>query len=1326
MIMDEKVEARTSVGAVAGVSATGPGPVHAGPARVDGAPDVIIAVAGEKEGNEGAKTSVGNFFRIFTFGNGFDWTLVGVCVLSAIGAGVAMPLMFIVFGNLVGDFAGYFVPDSTVTRAEFQKTVNKNALYIFYLFIGKFCLSYTTMFTIRMSGLRISAALRLAYLKALFAQPVSIIDGISPGKISSRLTSSANTIQLGISMQFSMFIQTVALVIGLYVVAFVRSWLLTLVASVCLPFILVVYSAILPFFIKFHKATEAHQEEASAFAHEIFASIRIVKAFGAEARLSAKHDESIEKARKSELRNTPLMGLLLAPMFFAVYGTIALAFWFGIRQFVHGHLAGIGPLTTVLFSIMVVVTSIGGVASPIISMAKAATASQELFITIDAEVPDTSGKKGPEVSAEQDVTFRDVSFVYPSRPDVQVLDHLDATFPRGKVTAIVGPSGSGKSTIVGLVERWYDLGDQKAMESAIEAQVLKSDKPDKADKPGNTAVPAEPEKKEPGFTGGDIFIGNTNLKEIDAKWWRSQIGLVQQEPFLFNTTIFENVSYGLSGTQWENESREVKLKMVQSACQEASADEFVSKLPLAYETIVGESGIKLSGGQRQRLAIARSIIKQPSILILDEATSSIDVRTEQVVQKALDRVSQNRTTIVIAHRLSTIKKADKIFVLRRGQVVEEGTHEELLKDEDGLYYGLVHAQALETAGEDTPEDISFNEAARLASREVPGGSGPSNAEPSADEVQPSANTGFYQGFGRLIYEQRRHWLLYSIVITCAVSAGASYPLQAFLFSKLVNAFTLAKDKLVKTGNFWSLMFFILALAMALFYFTLGFAAHIVSTIVSSVYRKEYLQNILKRRVAFFDADGNSAGTLAARLASDPGQVEQLTGGQMAMAYISIFGMVGCIIIAFVYGWKLSLLSVFTIVPVILTAGFFRFRLEMKFEEMNAAVFADSSQFGTEAVGAFRTVKSLVLEDLISDRYENLLQTHARVAFKKARMWTLVFALSDSVTMACQALVFWYGGRLLASHEYNLQQYFVIYMAVVQGSEAAGIWFSMAPNMAEATAGANRIVGSRVLDSESSLKLEPGDPGSEGVGLEFRDVHFAYKSRAIPVLTGLNLKIDQGQFVALVGASGCGKSTVISLIERFYDPDSGHILYGDQDVTQLNVSSYRSGISLVAQESTLYEGSIRENVAMSVEADQATDAAIEEACKDAQIHEFVASLPEGYATQLGPKGLSLSGGQRQRLALARALLRKPRILLLDEATSSLDSESEKLVQEAIERAAGEGGRTVIAVAHRLATIQKADVIFVLGSGRVLEQGTHQSLLKAKGMYYSMCQAQALDK
>lgn len=753
--------------------------------------------------------------------------------------------------------------------------------------------------------------------------------------------------------------------------------------------------------------------------------------------------------------------------------------------------------------------------------------------------------------------------------------------------------------------------------------------------------------------------------------------------------------------------------MVEEACREAYADEFISKLPEGYDTMVGESGIKISGGQRQRLAIARSIIKQPKILVLDEATSAIDVRTERIVQQALDRVSQNRTTIVIAHRLSTIRRADKIIVLRQGKLVEQGTHDELLKIEVGVYRGLVTAQDLAMEADEQDEDNSLKKIASGISEQsdhVDSASHISTQDPEYKMV------GLFNSFGRLLYEQRHHWILYGVAIAGILGAGSVYPLQAYIFANIIQVFTFTGQKLVNEGNFWAGMFGVLAAGVGLAYFVLGIASHLISIAVSRTYREEYLNNMIRKRISFFDEVGHSPGSLTSRLSADCTQLQQLMSIEMGMALIAVVNLVGSIIIAFVYGWKLSLVGLFAALPLILAAGYFRMRIEIELETVNAKVFENSSQFATEAVGAFRTVLSLIMEDMIGDRYQTLLKGHVAAAFKSARWGSLVFAASDSIDMACMALAFWYGGTLLASREYNVVDFFVIYMAIIQGAMAAGMWFSFAPNMAQATGAANRILSMRPNPNTPSPTHQPLRNSPEGLSVEFHKVSFTYKSRETPVLSNLTLSIQPGQFAALVGASGCGKSTTISLLERFYDASSGSILVDGQDITTLAPAQYRAHLALVSQEPTLYEGTIAENIALSV--DTASQEEIEEACYQAQIHTFITSLPDGYATRLGPKGMSLSGGQKQRVSLARALLRKPKLLLLDEATSSLDSESEKLVQEAIEKAAGEGGRTVIAVAHRLATIQKADVIFVMGSGKVLEKGDHQGLLRRRGVYWQM--------
>ncbi|KAH0559854.1 hypothetical protein GP486_003627 [Trichoglossum hirsutum] len=577
------------------------------------------------------KAELKNYLRILSYGSSLDYVLLYGGVLTSIAAGSTLPLMNIVFGRLIGNFTDYFKPFSTVTRAEFMKSVEKNTLLIVYLFIVKFTTAYVSMFAFRITGIRISAAIRLAYLRALFGQSISSMDKLPPGTVTSRITNSANTLQLGISEKVSTLIQGITLLTAAYIIAFVYSWKMTLVSSSVLPFIAVIYSITVPIQIKLTRSVEFAEEKASSLAGEIFGSIRTVVAFGGESRLGNKYGAWVTEAKKRGLKLSPLTGAQFSPIFFGIYADFGLSFWYGVRLYSQHKIGSISTVVVVFFSVMMAVMAMSTIVAPIISMVKATSASTELFEAIDAPAPNTAGLKEPEASAHEDVTFAGVKFAYPSRPDVRVLDHLNLCFEAGKITAIVGPSGSGKSTIVGLLERWYDIRPE-----SISSQ--------------ESSEPSETRESGTDDNRGSIRVGKHDIYDLDLKWWRSQIGLVQQEPFLFNDTIFQNVAHALVGSKWEDEDESTKLALVKEACKEAFADEFIDKLPQGYNTRVGESGIKLSGGQRQRIAIARSIIKRPPLLVLDEATSSIDVRGERIVQEALDRVSKNRTTVVIAHR----------------------------------------------------------------------------------------------------------------------------------------------------------------------------------------------------------------------------------------------------------------------------------------------------------------------------------------------------------------------------------------------------------------------------------------------------------------------------------------------------------------------------------------------------------------------------------------------------------------------------------------------------------------------------------------------------
>lgn len=522
------------------------------------------------------------------------------------------------------------------------------------------------------------------------------------------------------------------------------------------------------------------------------------------------------------------------------------------------------------------------------------------------------------------------------------------------------------------------------------------------------------------------------------------------------------------------------------------------------------------------------------MLILDEATSAIDVRGERIVQAALDRVAQNRTTVTIAHRLSTIKKADRIVVLKKGRVAESGTHQALMAREGGIYAALVAAQALSLgepaeAGDGNGE--KDGETSSLASV------GPPRARTRAAAGAAQAkhgNRNILASFGRFFYESRPHWYLMALTIFFSACAGAAVPLQAWLFARVVAIFALQGDELLRESRFWSLMWVVLAAGTGLAYFGCFLASTQMAAVIRAKYQAQYFEAMLRQRAAFFDDEEHSQGTMTARAAGDPQKLEELMGSNMASVYIAVFNLAGSVAVAFAFGWKLALVACCVVMPVSVATTYWRFRYEIEFDRMNSEVFAESSKFAAESIGAFRTVASLTLEGPICERFERLCRGHVVAAFERARWVSLLFAFSDSVTMACQALIFYYGGNLLASGEYEPVSFFVCFMAAIQSGEAAGQGLSFGPNAAQVTDASNRILDmreSRLADAaDAAADAIPGAEG--GMSIELDDLHFTYPTRDVPVFQGLSLTIEKGQFAALVGASGCGKTSIISLMERW--------------------------------------------------------------------------------------------------------------------------------------------------------------------------------------------------
>ncbi|KAH7511493.1 hypothetical protein FEM48_ZijujUnG0008000 [Ziziphus jujuba var. spinosa] len=1191
-----------------------------------------------------------------------DWVDILLMVLGTVGAiGDGMSTnCLLVFASRLMNSLGY--GQNKQFHGNFMDEVEKCSLNFVYLGLAVMVLAFMEGYCWSKTSERQVLRIRFKYLEAVLRQEVGFFDSqeATTSEIINSISKDTSLIQEVLSEKVPIFLMHSSVFISGLAFSTFFSWRLSLVAFPTLILLIIpgmIYGKYLLFLSR--KSGKEYQK-ANTILEQALSSIKTVYAFTAERRIVEKYSKILDRTTKLGIKQGIAKGLAVGStgISFSIWAFLA---WYGSRLVMYKGETG-GRIYAAGISFVLSGLSLGMALPDLKYFTEASVAAQRIFVRID-RVPAIDGEETKGIVLDNirgDLEYDNVKFTYPSRPDTTVLKDFSLKVEAGKSVALVGASGSGKSTAIALVQRFYDTDE------------------------------------------GVVRIDGVDIRTLQLKWLREKMGLVSQEHALFGTTITENIMFG---------KLDATMDEVMAASMAANAHNFIRQLPEGYETKIGERGALLSGGQKQRIAIARAIIKNPVILLLDEATSALDNESETIVQNALDQASMGRTTLVIIYIIYVYVNVciHFIFIISNGGcIIEIGSHNELINRQNGHYAKLAKLQrqfSCDTVEQqDQSSEMGVSSATRSTGRLSTAKSSPAVYAKSPlplETPQPAAVSHPPASFCRLLSLNSPEWKQGLVGSLSAIAFGSIQPIYALTIGGMISAFFVQNHEQLRSRiRIYSLVFCSLTLISIILNLLQHYNFAYMGECLTKRIRLRMLEKILTFETAWFDEEQNSSGALCSRLSNEASMVKSLVADRVSLLVQTASAVTIAMILGLVVAWKLALVMI-AVQPLTILCFYTRKVLLSSISANFVMAQNHSTQIAVEAVYNHRIVTSFGSVRKVLELFDEAQEAPRKEARKRSWLAGIGMGSAQCLTFMSWALDFC-TGKVIAE---------------------AG---SMTSDLAKGSAAVASVF--EILDRHSLISGSHNG-GEENSGtklervtgrIEMKKVDFAYPSRPETlVLRQFSLEVKAGTSIGLVGKSGCGKSTVVGLILRFYDVEAGSVKVDGVDIREVDVQWYRTHTALVSQEPVIYSGTIRDNI-MFGKLD-ASENEIVEAARAANAHEFISSLKDGYETECGERGVQLSGGQKQRIAIARAIIRNPTILVLDEATSALDVQSEQVVQEALDRIMV--GRTTIVIAHRLNTIKNLDSIAVVADGKVVERGTYAQLKHKRGAFFNLASLQS---